>query len=325
LLRAILRYLLSYGMVDREFINVKTTGFQKFADRINQLDASLIADIPWVKPGRLIDFIHMYVRAKRPVIIVDTGTVTPAEISLLNDLALITGNVGREGSGIIILRAPGNAQGLLDMGISPNYLPGHEPLTSANRKRLVEKWGVKIPARKGKNSLEILTGIERGEIQGLVVVGKEALGEIGNGIFGVPLFSVFVSVQVPDNPPYPHVTLPAATFAESEGTFTNCERRVQHLQQALKPPTGKQNWEIIAGLSKALGYVMNYKSAPEIFKEIKELVPIYGDIKSDGSSGEGKQWAYSRNGGFDVEGGLARFKLPDPEENLSAEILDILS
>ncbi|HEX7475162.1 MAG TPA: molybdopterin-dependent oxidoreductase, partial [Dehalococcoidales bacterium] len=324
LLRAVVRYLLSYGMVDQEFINAKTTGFKKFADRLNQLDAALIADIPWVKPARLIDFIHQYVRAKKPVIIVDGGTIIPAEMSLLNDLTLMTGNVGRDGSGIIVLRTPGNAQGLLDMGVSPNYLPGHEPLNPGNRKTLAEKWGVKIPARKGKNSLEILEGIERGEIQGLVVVGQEALGEIGNGIFGVPLFSVLLSTEVPHNAPYPHIALPAATFAESEGTYTNCERRGQHLQQALKPPTGKSNWEIIAELSNALGYAMNYRSAAEIFEEINEVVPIYRDVKEDGSFDAGKQWRYSRNGGFDVEGGLARFKLPDQKENAGIEILGLL-
>ena len=174
---------------------------------------------------------------KKTVIIVNADTVTSAEVNLLNDLALATGNVGREGSGIIMLRTPGNASGLLDIGVSPNYLPGQEPLDNkAVRQKIAAKWGVeKIPAETGKNSIEILSGIERGEIQGLVVIGREAMGEVGSGIFGVPLYSVLIDTAIPEFSPYPNVILYGATFAESQGTYTNCERRVQHLHQAVKP------------------------------------------------------------------------------------------
>jgi predicted molibdopterin-dependent oxidoreductase YjgC len=325
LLQAMLYYILSYDMVDHKFIGAKTAGFQDFSEEIKKLDADLIANVPWVKPTRLIDVIQMYVRAKRPIIIVNADTVTSSEVDLLNDLALATGNVGREGTGIIMLRTPGNAQGLLDMGISPNYLPGQEPLSAVSRQRFAARWGAKIPAKKGKNSIEIMSGIEKGEIQGLVVIGKEALGEVGNGIFGVPLFSVLIDTELPQNPPYPHVVLPGATFAESEGTYTNCERRVQRLNQALKPPAGKQNWEIIAALSAALGYPMPYRSSAEVYREIADLVSIYKAVRENESAGKVPQWPFSRNGGFDVEGGLARFKMPSHKAIEISEILSTLS
>lgn len=324
LLKAMLHYILSYDIIDSRFIKNRTTGFTDFEKKIRKLDADLIANIPWVNPARIIDIIHMYIRAKRPVIIINADTVTPAEVELLKDLALMTGNVGQEGTGIIMLRTPGNAQGLLDMGISPNYLPGQEPLNANERQKFTDKWGAKIPARKGRNSIEILSGIERGEIQGLLVVGKEALGEVGKGIFGVPLFSVLIDTTLPDKAPYPHVVLPGATFAESEGTYTNCERRVQHLHQALKPPAGKQNWQIISALSAALGYPMDYTSAQDIYQEITRVVPVYKAMKDSKPAGKRQQLPYSRNGGFDVEGGLARFSVPQLKETEISEILSRL-
>jgi formate dehydrogenase major subunit len=285
LLQAMLHYILSYDMVDHEFIRSRTSGFQRLADKIKKLDADIITSIPWVKPSRIIEVIHMYVRAKRPVIIVNADTITPAELDLLNDLALITGNIGRSGAGILMLRTPGNSQGLLDMGVSPAYLPGQENYTRTARKRYASQWGVKIPGKKGKNSLGILTGIERGEIQGLLVCGREALGKIGNGIFGVPLFSVLIDTRAPEGRPYPQVVLPGAAFSESEGTYTNCERRIQPLHQAVKPPAGRQNWEIITALSSAAGYSMKYISIQDIQQELADALPFYRAV-ADGKNSD---------------------------------------
>jgi formate dehydrogenase major subunit len=311
LLQAILQYILSYDMVDDHFIKNKTAGFRDFSEHIRNLDADIIARIPWVNPVKIIELIHLYVRAKKPIIIVNGNTLTPPEMDLINDLALATGNVGVEGAGILILRSPGNAQGLLDMGVSPNYLPGQEPLTDAVQKKFADKWEGKIPAWKGKNSPGILSGIEKGEIQGLVVVGKEALGEIGSGIFAVPLFSVLIETTLPPNPPYPQVILPGATFAESEGTFTSCDRRVQHLYQAAQPPAGKPNWEIISELSTALGYPMKYQSPAGIYQEIADLVPLYGPLQENEPAGGSPQRPYQRVGGFASESGLAHFRIPE--------------
>ncbi|MBN1627104.1 MAG: molybdopterin-dependent oxidoreductase, partial [Deltaproteobacteria bacterium] len=324
LLQSILQYILSNSMTDPKFIRAKTAGFEGFADRIKKLDADLIANVPWVKPSRIIDVITMYAQAKRPIIVVNGDTVTSAEMDLLTDLALATGNVGCEGAGIIMLRTPGNAQGMLDMGVSPGYLPGQEPISSSARKKFGDKWGAKLPTKKGLNPIQILSGIEKGEIQGLLVIGRQALGQVGKGILDVPLFSVMIDTERPQNPPYPHVVLPGAIFAESEGTFTNCERRVQHLHQAIKSPTGKQNWQIIASLSNALGYPMKCRSVSEINQEIMDLVTIYKSIDVNESAGKGPLWSFSRNSGFDIKGGLAKFKLPHAKASKISEIPNTL-
>jgi predicted molibdopterin-dependent oxidoreductase YjgC len=277
LLQLMVGYIIAYDLVDHDFISTRTKGFQSFASAIRKRSLEEIADVPWVKPSRIIEAIHLYLRAKRPVIIVDDKEVTSAELALLCDLALITGNIGRDSGGIIVLRTPGNAQGLIDMGVGPDYLPGQLSVTDvAARQRFEAAWGKSLPATKGRDSTGIAQGVERGEIHGILVFGSDAPGEMKNAIFELPIFSVLVDTVYPKEPPYPDVVLPGANFAESDGTYTNCERRIQRLHSAISPPAGKQNWEIISALATSLGYPMHYTTVSSIYQEIVGLVSFYG-------------------------------------------------
>jgi len=113
------------------------------------------------------------------------------------------------------------------------------------------------------------------------------------------------------------VILPGANFAESEGTYTNCERRIQHLHRAISLPAGQENWEIISALATSLGYPMHYPTVSSIYQEITQLVPLYQAAK-DYESPEGTvQWPFLREGSFDFKDGLARLKQPEPSYSLS--------
>lgn len=293
LLDAMLSYIMSYQLIDREFIASRTGGFDSFAQKMGGNPAEKMVKVPWVTPAKIIEAIHLYLRARNPVIIVDADRVSPDEIEMLSDLALLTGNVGREGAGIIALRRSANAQGAIDMGFNADYLPGQIAVTDiVARKRFEAKWGRTLPAEKGRDSLGIIQGIERGEIQGLLVVGRDALGETGQAIFEVPLFSVLIDTVLPEKPPYPDVILPGATFAESEGTYTNCERRVQRLNRAVSPPAGRQNREVIQALAAALGYPMPYPNVLSIYREVADLVPFYRAAQG------GRQWRLDKNSRF---------------------------
>ncbi len=299
LLKAMLNYLISYDLVDSDFIRSRTTGFESLAREMKKYPLEKIADALWVRPAKIIETVHLYLRAQRPVIIVDADTIAPAALVLISNLALITGNIRQSGAGIIALRSAGNAQGLIDMGVNPSYLPGQQPITEpAIRQTFEAAWGKPIPTEKGRNAIGIVQGIEKGNIQGILVLGGDAIGNIGNAIFEVPIFSVLVDTVPPEKPPYPDVILPAASFAESEGTYTNCERRIQRLHHAFSPPAGKENWEIIAALSTSLGYPMNYKAVSSIDSEIAQLVPILRAGEAGGSSEEGTQWPFFDNGQF---------------------------
>jgi formate dehydrogenase major subunit len=282
LLRAALNYIIGYDLVDRRFINARTQGFDDLVKEMSKYPFEDVVDMFWVKPARIIEFIHLYIRAKRPVIIVNTDTISAEELALINDMALVTGNLDREGTGIITLRNPGNAQGLIDMGVHNDYLPDHQPIDNEIvRKKFTAAWHRQLPFFKGMDTDGIIDGIENGKISGLMVFGIDAVGKKGPAIFKDAKFSVLMSSDFPAEEPYPDVVFPMATFIESEGTFTNCEHRIQHLKRAISPVSGKDNWGVIARLASALGYPMEYNTIMEVMTEISQLVPEYRASKED--------------------------------------------
>jgi predicted molibdopterin-dependent oxidoreductase YjgC len=322
MLQAMVGYITSYDLIDHNFVNARTSGFRDFTSAMKRYPLEEIANIPWTRPSKIIEATHLYIRARKPVIVVDASTATSAELALLCEMALITGNVGRDGAGIIILRTAGNAQGLIDMGVTPGYLPGQKPITSvANRKRFEAVWGKPVPVIKGRNSIEIIQKVERGTIQGVLVIGSDAVGDMKNTIFELPVFSVLIDTVFPEKPPYPDVVLPGASFAESDGTYTNCERRIQHVHRAMSPPAGKQNWEIISALATSLGYPMDYPAVSDIYQEILGLVPFYRFAEDSKTAKEITQWPLSRNRKFRFDGKLAR---TNPLNLQNYEILDVL-
>lgn len=137
--------------------------------------------------------------------------------------------------------------------------------------------------------------------------------------------SKLLDTMVPERPPYPDIVLPGANFAESEGTYTNCERRIQGLRRALVPPAGKENWEVISALSTALGYPMEYRSVSDIESEIAKLVPIYRTGNGSQYPEVGGQWSFLKNGRFDLKDGLAQLQLVEAEEYDVLEALASLS
>jgi formate dehydrogenase major subunit len=322
LLQAMVGYITAYDLVNHDFISARTSGFRDFASAMKRHSLGEIANVPWVRPSKIIEAIHLYIRARNPVIIVDANMATPAELALICELAVITGNVGRDGAGIIILRTTGNAQGLIDMGVDPDYLPGQQPLINVAAKRRFEAaWGKPVPVTKGRNSIEIIQGVERGDIHGVLVIGSDAVGEMRNITFELPIFSVLIDTVFPKEPPYPDVVLPGANFAESDGTYTNCERRIQHLHRAISPPAGKQNWEIISALATSLGYPMHYPKVSDIYQEIIGLVPHYKIAKYSKTAEGTTQWPLPENRKFRFEESLAR---PNPLELQQYEILEAL-
>ena len=326
LLQAMAGYITAYDLVDYDFISARTSGFRDFASAMKIYPLEEIANIPWTRPSKIIEAIHLYIRARNPVIIVDANTATSAELALICELALLTGNVGRDGAGIIILRTAGNAQGLIDMGVTPEYLPGQNPITNgAARQRFEAIWGRPVPVTKGRNSIEIIQGVERGTIQGVLAMGSDAVGDMKNTFFELPVFSVLIDTVYPEVPPYPDVVLPGANFVESDGTYTNCERRIQHVHRAISPPAGKQNWEIISALATSLGYPMNYREVSDIYREIIRLVPLYRIAKNGKTTGRIVQPPLSKNRKFRFEQSLAGTNPVDLRNYQILEALESLS
>ncbi len=235
LFESFISYILRYELVDKSL-------WQTHSGLIDDLEAQIaedffeIAGSFWVKPEKIIEFLHLFIRAQNPVIVVDGNMIAPPELELLKTFALITGNLGRPGRGMIILYPEGNIRGQFDMGIN-------------------------VIAKEYNSVSE---GIKSGRIKALLILsdGTDLEPRLRrNGLKTVVVTPLRPKEIIPD------VILPGATFAETDGTVTNCEGRVQGLRSGFSPLAGKQNWQILVDLAEALGYRMNYQNNVKVYSE----------------------------------------------------------
>jgi predicted molibdopterin-dependent oxidoreductase YjgC len=210
---------------------------------------------------------------------------------------MLTGNLGKEGAGVNPLRGQNNVQGACDMGGLPNVLPGYKPVTDeAARKVFEEAWGVKLPDKPGLTMIEMLNAAEKGEIKALYIMGENpALSDPNLNHTRHALekceFLVVQDIFMTETAEFADVVLPGASFAEKDGTFTNTERRVSRVRQALTlPGQARQDWQIIQDLSNRMGYAMKYDSPRQILEEINQLVPQYAGITWYRIEKKGIQW-----------------------------------
>lgn len=282
LLQIMLNYIFHNELIDQEFVEKRTLGFQVLEKNTRPYSIEDWADVFWVKPAKLIKLIHLYLRAKNPLIIINADTIGQEDLDLINNIALITGNVARKGAGILALRAYGNSQGQIDMGVSPKYLPDQQPLYgSIAMKRIESLWDKSLPKHKGMGTEEILDRLRAKRIRGLVVVGSADRDIDIDWLGKNHIFSVAIAPLLRSTISQADVILPGTTFAETDGTFTSSELRVQRLSEAISPVAGKRTWQVLSELSSALGYPMEYAGASEIFAEITKAAPSYSELNYD--------------------------------------------
>ncbi|GAG02967.1 unnamed protein product, partial [marine sediment metagenome] len=222
-----------------------------------------------------------------------TGAVTA-----LANLAMLTGNTAGGGGGIYALQRENNGQGACDMGALPDFLPGYQSLEDAQaRRKFQDRWGCDLPGDKGLTALEMIGRARESGIKGVYVVGENpALSFPQLGVVRGALASLdFLVVQdmfLTETAKLATVVLPAASFAEKEGTFTNFEGRIRRLCKALGPlGDSLPDWEIILELAGKMGYPMSYSSPQQVMSEVEELVPLYQDAGFSDTEMKGQQLA----------------------------------
>ncbi len=223
-----------------------------------------------------------------------TGT---DNVLALANLAMLTGNLGRESVGVNPLRGQNNVQGACDMGGLPNLLPGYQKVDDpALRAKFEKAWGRPLPAKPGLTVVEIIHAIERGAVRGLYILGENpALSDPNSNRTRRALADVdFLVVQdifLTETAEFADVVLPGASFAEKDGTFTNTERRVQLVRKALAPPVGaREDRLVIADLASRCGFPMDHPSPAAVFDELAALTPIYAGMSHARLEGGGLQW-----------------------------------
>jgi formate dehydrogenase alpha subunit len=289
LINALARVILEEKLEDRDFIAQRTEGFEEFRQAVAPYTPELAEQITGVPGEQIVRAARLYGSAEAACIIYSMGitqhTTGTDNVLALANLAMATGNIGRPGTGVNPLRGQNNVQGACDVGALPDVYPGYQRVADeAVRKKFEEAWGVSLPDRPGLTVVEMVNAAAEGKLKALFIMGENPMlsdpdvnhvEEALNKLEFLAVQDIFLTetAQLAD------VVLPAAAFAEKEGTFTNTERRVQLIRKALEPPgEARADWQIICDLATRMGYPMSYPNIAAIEEEIASVTPIYGGI-----------------------------------------------
>ena len=301
LLNAMMNVIISENLQDINYIKERTENYEGLIEIIKDYTPEKCSEICGVDADDIRKAARLYVEANNTGIFYAMGitqhrTGTQGVMSVSN-LALLCGNIGKESSGVNPLRGQNNVQGACDMGGLPNVLTGYQNITNENVIEKFEKaWNSKLSRDIGLTLPEIMNSIEEDKIKFLYIMGENPmisdpdLNHIKKALNHLD-FLVVQDIFLTETAEYANVVLPASSFAEKDGTFTNTERRVQRVRKAINPVgNSKPDWVIIMELMNKLGYEKNYSHPREIMEEIALLTPQYGGINYDRLEESSLQW-----------------------------------
>ncbi|MFC6873243.1 formate dehydrogenase subunit alpha [Halobellus marinus] len=329
LLNVVLKTILENDWVDEEFIAERTEGFEDLEETLEDFDKEEAAEQAGVPLEDIELAAEKYAKADNAAIFTGMGmsqhTCGVDNVQNEINLALITGNVGRPGTGVNPLRGQNNVQGTSDVGAMPNVLPGYQLVDDDEARESVEEvWGFEIPDEPGLTNVEITSNIGE-KIHGMYVMGEnpvmsepdanhvaELLDEVG--------FMVVQDIFMTETAEYADVVLPATTWAERGGTVTNTDRRVQRMRGVQKVHENtKHDLEILSEVGTRLfGEGFDFDTPEEVFEELREVCPIYHGMSYDALGEEGLHWPCYEPGdegdqflyedSFDTESGLGQIE-----------------
>ena len=310
-INGLIRLLIEKGTSSKEFIESKTEGFETLRSSVARLSIESVREITGIAPAELEAVANLYAHAKRRAIVFGSGVMQHLHgtdtVKALCNLALLTGETEEEGGGVYPMLTQNNAQGNCDMGGLSEFLPGYRRVDDDKaREGFEDAWGNKIPADPGFSYMEMFDGIPGGKIKALYVLGEDPLitlpnlERVKNGIRQLE-FLVVQDLFMTHIGDYAHVILPGVSFAEKDGTFTNMERRVQRVRQAILPVgDSRPDWKILCDLSTKMGYPMTYEGPAQVMEEIASRVPFYSGMTYSRLEENGIQWplSHGRKGKF---------------------------
>ena len=301
LLNAMMHHILELGLHDREFIEARCEDFDAFAANLDGFTVEMAADVCDVPADLIRRAAEMYAQGDPSSIFYTLGitehTSGTENVQNLANLAMLCGQIGKPSSGVNPLRGQNNVQGGCDMGAMHGDFPGYQKIDDdVVRLKFSKAWGVEIPTNKGGRVTDFIEKADEGVLRGFYVFGEDpVLSEPNQAKVIASLekleFMVCQEIFMSETAKLADVILPATSFAEKDGTFTNTERRVQRVRKAVEPPgEAKPDWEIICLMSTAMGHPMSYAHTGEIFDEMASLTPSYGGMSFDRIDEVGLQW-----------------------------------
>ncbi|MGI9585826.1 MAG: molybdopterin oxidoreductase family protein, partial [Acidimicrobiia bacterium] len=284
---AVGRHIIEEGLHSTEFIDAATTGFADYAAAVEPYTLEYAERITGVPAAAIAELATAYATAETAQLcwtlgITEHHNATDNVVSLIN-LALLTGNVGGSGSGLVPIRGQNNVQGGGDMGALPNKFPGFQDVTDdAARLKFETAWGAAVPAEPGWHVTEMFDAMERGELKAMYVIGENPAQSEADSGRAIELLEGLDHLIVQDifltkTAELADVVFPAAAgWAETEGTATSSERRVQRVRKALDPPgEAMDDIEILFGLASQMGHAWGEPNAELVWDDLRSLSPMH--------------------------------------------------
>jgi formate dehydrogenase alpha subunit len=288
LINGMMHVIYKNGWHNQAFIEERTENFEDLVRTIEQFPPERTAKITGVAAADITKMADWYARSEASAIVYVLGITQHStgtdNVKSLANLAMLCGHIGRPSTGVNPIRGQNNVQGACDMGALPNVLPGYQYVTvPENVQKFEAAWKVKLSSTPGLTQVEQIEAVHQGNVKGMVVFGANPMvsyPDINRVQAALESLEFLLVIDIFPTPTseLAHVVFPAASFAESEGTFSNSERRVQRVRKAIEPLAGKANWEIIQELSTRMGYSMRYQSSEQIFEEMASLSPSYSGM-----------------------------------------------
>ena len=297
LFQALAHVIVKEGLVDQAFLDSRTEGLEEYLPSLEIFTPEYAEEICEVPAELIRKAARLYGKANAAAIYWGMGISQSSHgsdnaISLAN-LALLTGNIGRAGTGLNPLRGQNNVQGCSDAGGLPNVYPGYQPVNDPDTRAKFEKhWGVSLDPEPGLTTMEMVDAAENGFIKGYYVMGENPMmsePDLNHArhVMEELDFLLYQDIFMNETGEYADVILPAVSFAEKAGTFTNSDRRVQLIQPAIKPPgEARSDWEIIQDLAlriedklgrdDSVGFSFTHPS--QIWDEMAALTPPFQGI-----------------------------------------------
>jgi len=302
-INGLMNVIIKEELYDQKYIEQRTENFEGLKIAVEKYTPEYVEKITKIPRELLVQAARLYARSKKAMIVYSMGitqhTTGVDNVKSLANLAMLTAHVGFASTGVNPLRGQNNVQGACDVGALPNVFSGYQKVTDdAVRDKFEKRWVVEdLPSKPGLTVTEMVNQAREGKLKGLYIMGENPVisdpdsnhvREALKNLEFLAINEIFLS----DTAQYADVILPAASFAEKDGTFTNTERRVERIRKAIEPiGRAKPDWEILSEIAKRCGYSeMEYDRPCEIMDEIAQLTPIYGGISYDRLDPFGLQW-----------------------------------
>ena len=301
LLNGMMQAIVKEGLYDKGFVKERCEEFDSFLESLGAYTPDVVEEITGVSRDKIREAAMLFGQAKSAMVLYGMGitqhTTGTDNVKAIANLLMLTGNLGRRGTGFSPLRGQNNVQGACDMGALPNVYPGYQRVDNSEvQAKFGKAWGRNLDPEAGLTLVDMFQQAHGGALKVLYVIGenpmlseadlqhaREALAKLD--------FLVVQDIFPTETALWADVVLPAASFAEKDGTFTNTERRIQRVRKAIEPPgAAREDWKIISEIAGRLGYPMSYGSSAEIMEEISRLTPIYGGISQERLQNAGLQW-----------------------------------